>query len=150
VALVTRASTIRAALVAAIEAANPDVRATRSDRFRHLDVGASRADVAPDRTFQLQLVAQPQRLGPSVGCDMFQAEWLCVFTYASSQTGVDDRISDDGERFWVAVELLSDTVTGLARVDVAPQGLSDAVDGVVESSFSIVATYRLAGAVVTG
>ena len=145
----TRASTVRAAIVTAIEEANPDVRATKQDRFRHLDAGASRVETAPDRTFQLQLSVQQKRLGHSIGCDMFAVEWLLTFSYASSQSGIEDRIALDTERFWGPVERLSDTVAGLARVDIAPQGLNDSVDGVVESSFSVIATYRLDAAVIT-
>ena len=85
----------------------------------------------------------------AAGRGRFAVEWLLTFSYASSQSGIEDRIALDTERFWGPVERLSDTVAGLARVDIAPQGLNDSVDGVVESSFSVIATYRLDAAVIT-
>ena len=149
-ALVTRASTIRTAIAAAIVATNPDVRARRGDGFKHLDAGAALAESAPDRTFQLQLTAQPQRVQKSVGCDLFVVEYGLTFFYASTQDGIEDRIASDTERMWQPVERLFETVTGVARVDLSPLGIQEPGDGVVTSSFSVVVTYQLDAAVITG
>jgi hypothetical protein len=143
----TRASTIRAAIASAITSANPDVRATIHDVFRHMDGGSEQVEVAPDRTFQVRLAAQPQRIEIN-NCDTWQAEWQVLFFYAASQSGVDDRMASDAERFWSGVERLHESVAGVMRVDIFPGGLLDGAPSTVISAFSVVVKYQLDTAVI--
>jgi len=145
----TRATTIRAAITTAIKAATPDNRATAQDVFRELDVGAVPMQSAPDRTFQLRLVAQPQRTEVN-NCDTWIVEYELRLFYNGSQTGVDDRMAADAERVWGRIERLHETVAGVLRVDIAAAGILDISDATVASAFSVVVQYQLDGAVVTG
>lgn len=144
----TRAATIRQAIATAIESANPDVKATSLDVFRFLDAGSQQFEQAPDRTFQVRLAAQPQRIDVN-NCDRWQAEWQVLFFYGTSQPGVEDRIASDAERFWGRVERLFETVPGVNRVDIAPGGLVEAGASVVVSTWSVIVIYQLDAAVVT-
>jgi hypothetical protein len=145
----TRASTIRQALAAAIESAIPDVRAHAGDRFRHLDAGAIDPDSAPDRVFTLTLAAQPARIEVN-NCDTWRVEFTVSFFYAAMQAGVEDRIASDSERFWSKAERLFETEAGVMRVDVQPVGLAEASPSAITSAFSVVVIYKLDGAVITG
>lgn len=145
----TRAATIRRAVASAIEAAPVDVRAHAQDRFRHLDAGAVDPESAPDRVFTLTLAAQPQRVEVN-NCDTFRVEYTVTVFYAAMQSGVEDRIASDAERIHARVERLFETVAGVMRVDVAPVGLTEASPACITSNFSVVVTYKLDGAVITG
>jgi hypothetical protein len=65
------------------------------------------------------------------------------------QSGVEDRIAADAERFWSKAERLFETTTGVMRVDVAPVGLTEASPSSVTSSFSVIVIYKLDAAVIT-
>ncbi len=145
----TRASTIRQALAAAIESAIPDVRAHAGDRFRHLDAGGIDPDSAPDRVFTLTLAAQPARIEVN-NCDTWRVEFTATFFYAAMQAGVEDRIASDAERFWSKAERLFETASGVMRVDVQPVGLTEASPSSITSAFSVVVIYKLDGSVITG
>ena len=144
----TRAATIRQAISDAIEAVIPDTRATRLDVFRFLDAGSEQFEQAPDRTFQVRIAAQPQRIEVN-NCDTWRVEYQVVFFFGAAQAGVEDRIASDAERIWGSLERLFETVAGVMRVDVAPLGLAEAGPSAVISLFSVVATYQLDTAVVT-
>ena len=144
----TRASTIRAAIASAIEGVTPDVRATRSDAFRHLDAGSAQFEQAPDRSFQVRLAAQPQRIEIN-NCDTWRVEYQVIVFYNARQDGVEDRIAGDFERIWGPLERLFETVAGVMRVDVAPLGIADGAPGTVISQLSVVVIYQLDSAVIT-
>jgi|GEM_PF-2537830 len=144
----TRATTIRAAIAAAIVGTTPDNRATASDVFRHMDVGSVDVENAPDRVFVIRLASQPKRIEVN-NCDTWEAEFDIQFFYASTQTGVDDRIAADAERFWSKLERLHETVTGLMLVDIVPGGLVETSASTVVSVWSVLVKYQLDSAVVT-
>jgi hypothetical protein len=95
----------------------------------------------------VRLAAQPQRIEVN-NCDTWQAEWQVLFFYAASQSGVDDRMASDAERFWGGVERLHESVAGVMRVDIFPGGLLDGAPSTVVSAFSVVVKYQLDTAVI--
>lgn len=145
----TRASAIRAALIAAAEAATVDGQAHSRDRFTHVDDGQDGPATVPDRVFTCRLLAQPIRISAS-SCDQFQAVFQLAIVYNASQEAISDRISDDAERLYVALDTLDTSVAGLERVDIEPTGVVDDGAEIIQSAFNIAATYRLAASVVTG
>jgi hypothetical protein len=142
-----RASTIRAAIVTAITGTIPDNRATASDVFRQVDVGQIDVLNAPDRVFVIKLASQPQRIEVN-NCDTWQVEYDIQFFYNASQSGIDDRIALDSERFHAKVERLFETATGVMLVDIAPGGLVEVSDSTVVSVWSVLVKYQLDSAVV--
>ena len=80
----------------------------------------------------------------------FQAVFQLAIVYNASQEAISDRISDDAERLYLALDTLDTSVPGLERVDIDPTGVVDDGAEIIQSAFNIAATYRLAASVVTG
>jgi len=143
----TRASTIRKAIADAIIGATPDNRTTRTDVFRHMDVGAVDVDNAPDRVFVIRLGTQPERIEVN-NCDTWEVSFDVQVFYNATQPGIDDRMALDAERLWGPVERLFETVAGVMLVTVTPAGLVDTSPSTIVSVWSILVKYQLDSAVV--
>ena len=144
----TRASTIRAALIAAVEAATVDGQSHSHDKFHHVDDGQDVPAAMPDRMFSVRLIAQPIRISAS-SCDQFQAAYTIEVAYNASQDAISDRIADDSERLYLAIDTLDTSVPGIERIDIEPVGVIDDGTEQIRSAFNVAVTYRLASAVVT-
>jgi len=137
-----RASQVRAAIVAAIEGVPADAPQHPGDYLAHIDLGADEPTSAPDRSFMVQLAAQPSRIEAS-SCDLFQVEYFVTVFYAAAQPGVQDRMADDAERIHRALDWLHESHADIARCDVNIAGLTPVEPEVILSQFSVVVVYRL-------
>jgi hypothetical protein len=141
-----RASQVRAAIVAAVEDTVADSPMHPGDYMRHIDLGSDDPATAPDRSFSVQLAAQPKRIEAS-SCDLFQVEYLITVFYAAAQPGVQDRMADDAERIHRQLDWLHEASEDICRCDVSPFGLQPVEPEVILSQFSVVVVYRLDAAV---
>jgi hypothetical protein len=142
-----RASGVRALVVQAIEAAVADDPRHPGDVLQHIDLGADEVGAAPDRSFSVQLAAQPQRIEAS-SCDLFRVEYFCQVYYSAAQPGVQDRIAGDFERLYSRLDRLHEQSEDVCRCDVLPGGIVPDAPETTLSQFSVVVVYRLDAAVV--
>ena len=99
----TRAKTIRADIAAALSGVTLDPAARSSDKLTFLDVPRL-PESARDRSFRV-IVAAPPHLDDTLSGSMFRVEFTIEIFYALGP-GIEDRICDDTERFWWALNTL--------------------------------------------
>lgn len=145
----TRASTIRAAIIAAVEAATNDTPAHMADVFTHVEDSFEGADDSVDRVFRVRAIAPPIRITAS-SCDLYEMVFQLVVDYNGSQEGLSDRMTDDAERIFLSLDRLDATVDGLERIDVDPTGFVGLGSEAVEAQFNIGITYRLDSQITRG
>lgn len=106
----TRASTIRADVVAAMREVGLYEQAGSADRLQHLDV-ARLPGGARDRAFRVRVLTPPHR-DELQTCDAFIIEFQIDIYYALA-AGIDDRICADIERIWWKLETLQSRNAGI-------------------------------------
>lgn len=136
----TRARQIRADIVAAIAAATLDDRAGSGDRFTHLDVSRRPDGGARERSFRV-IAAVPPHRGDLMSSSYFRAEFT-VELYYSLGKGIDDRICDDAERFWWALETLQSRNDGIQNPQPAWLGVEETTHNAI-ARVSVTVEYRL-------
>lgn len=137
----TRARVIRADVVAALEGAELDTRAGAADRLRFLNV-PRRPESASERVFRVVVAAQPMK-GRHNTCDDYNVEFTIEVYYALGP-GIEDRISDDTERFWPALMAmqLQSRNDGIMDADPAPLGVEETPHNYI-ARVSLIVSYRL-------
>lgn len=141
----TRCSTIRSDAVAAIKAATLDQQAGDRDAFTHLDV-SRRPESAPERSFRAFVNAPPHR-DELQTCDAFVCE-LTVEIYYALGNGIDDRMCDDIERIWWALETLQSRNSGINSSEPSHLGVEETPRNYVVR-ISVVIRYRLDSSVLS-
>ncbi len=142
-----RASAVRQAIVAALTAISTDDRAARRDKFVLLQTGQRDVESAVDRTFTLQLTAQPHR-AESDAISTFVVEYMLTVFYvatpgpSSGEGGAEDRIANDSERIYAAMDRLHSQNASVNVCTVSPIGITDAL-GAMKSQWSLVVSYGL-------
>jgi len=138
-----RASAVKAAIVAAVEAIAPDSNAG-GEVFAYVDLGGRDPSAITERAFTVDLTSISRSEFITVDCQVVVFELVAFF---HNYTGVEDRIADDSERIIKALNTLHEQAADLyavefGDVDVAP---SRAMDGMLEAASSLSVTYRRTG-----
>lgn len=136
----TRARQIRQDIVDAIKAVTLDQQAGAADRFLHLDVSRRPDTGARDRSFRVFAAAPPHRDDLQT-CDAFRVEFTVEIYYALAH-GIDDRVSDDLERFWWSLETLQSRNAGINACDPSPLGIEEGTHNWIVR-VSVIVRYRL-------
>tara|TARA_R100000655_G_scaffold24510_3_gene49613 strand:- start:1579 stop:2001 length:423 start_codon:yes stop_codon:yes gene_type:complete len=138
-----RASEVKTAIVSALEAIAPDSNAG-GEAFVYVDLGGRDPSAITERAFLCVLTSVSRALFVTLDCQVVTYQVVVFFT---AYTGVEDRIADDSERMIKALNKLHEQNQDLyavefAAVDVDPSRI---MDGMLEASLDITATYRRTG-----
>jgi hypothetical protein len=146
-----RSSAVRQAIVTALTAISTDDKASGRDKFVHLQSGQRDVESAVDRTFTLTLTAQPHR-AETDAISTFEVEYMLTVFYvsvpgpASGEGGAEDRMANDSERIYAAMDRLHSQNADINVCTVSPIGITDAL-GALKSQWSLVVGYRLTSGV---
>ncbi len=136
-----RASEVRRAIIAAVEAIQPDHRATPADVFRHVDLGQITAGVSlPDRSFYVALESPPRDMADMTD-NLFQVGYSVQVFYAASPT-IDDRIGADVEKLIWALPQIPAGHNEVASASVLSTSVGED-EGGIDVVVLVEVTYRL-------
>lgn len=138
-----RASAVRDAVIAAIEAITPDAQASGRDVFRHVDTALRDGLRAPDRVFVVDLSDPPNR-ADLMTVDALRAQFTVTVLYSAAGAATLDRVSDDMERVDRALVRLHTQAADIYAAATQPLDI-DERDGAIEARISADVTYRLTG-----
>lgn len=138
-----RATGVKTAIVAALEAITPDSN-VGGESFRHVDLGGREPGALTERAFTVDLIQVGRSEFITLDCQVV-AFALTVWFHAYQ--GVEDRISDDAERMIAALNTLHQQDNDLysADFDAVDVGPSAVMEGMLEASLDIAVTYRRTG-----
>lgn len=146
-----RTSAVRTAIAAALSAISPDSRASRRDRFVYVQTGQREQESLVDRSFVLLLSSQPKR-ADSDAISTFVVEYQLSIFYsatlglANEGGGAEDRIGEDSERVYAALDRLHTQSSDINACFPEPIGVVDQ-GGQLKSQWSVVVNYRLTSGV---
>ena len=138
-----RASEVKAAIVSAIEAISPDSNAG-GEAFVHVDIGGRDISAITERAFLCDLTSVSRAEFITLDCQPVTYELLVFF---KTYPGVEDRIADASERIIKALNTLHEQNQDLYSVEFEAVDVdqSQNMDGMLEASLEITATYRRTG-----
>lgn len=137
-----RASEVIEAILAAVEAIDPDDSAGRHDRFLRLDSMGQDVQTAPDRSVICRL-DEPPRARDLFTEDLWQVSVALTVIYGPS-ANQDTRIASDTERIIVAIQGLTYGFGELAKVTVGAPALVEQ-QAATWMMLPIECEYRLTG-----
>lgn len=135
----TRARRIRAAIAQRLTSATLDRRDGSDDKLRFLRI-SRRPETARERTFRIT-ASVPSSKGTLQTSDDYRVEHTIEIFYALGPD-VDDRVCDDAERFWWALETLQSADDGIIDSTPTPLGIEDGPNYSIART-SVVTRYRL-------
>lgn len=141
----TRAKTIRANIISAIEAATLDTRVGVFDRFKHLAL-ARRPESARERSFRCNLSSSPARDTLQTQ-DAYVVEYQVEIYYALAPD-IEERVADDFERFWWALETLQSRNASINICEPNAFGIEETPSMYV-ARLTVVVRYRLDSSVLS-
>ena len=140
-----RGSSVRSAIVSAIEGITPGSMASKRDRFRELKQGYREQHTPRDRLFALRMSVPPGRSQELITTDLYVVEFDLAIFYADAPGDlVEDRIAHDCEQVVRRLESLPSEQTQLEKIDTIP-GTVDEMDGIVSAVYTLIVNYRLTG-----
>ena len=138
-----RASGVKTALVSALEAITPDSNAG-GETFAYVDLGGRDPSAITERAFLCDLTSVSRAQFVTLDCQLVTYQ---VVVFFKTYPGVEDRIADDSERVIKALNKLHEQNQDLYSVefDAVDVDPSRIMDGMLEASLEVTATYRRTG-----
>lgn len=140
-----RASEVRAAIVTAVESAEPVAKASSSDVFTYFQPGMREVNMARDRVFIVQIATPPLRSKTLITTDLYECMWDVIVLYQDAP-GVIDRLSTDTESVSQKLEGLALSNAEIEAVFVE-SGTVAQTDGQIEVILTVRTMYRLTAGV---
>ena len=138
-----RASEVKTAIITALEAIAPDSNAG-GEAFVHVDLGGRDPSAITERAFLCDLTGVSRGQFITLDCQLVTYQ---VIVFFKTYPGVEDRIADDSERIIQALNTLHEQNQDLYAVefDAVDIDPSRIMDGMLEASLEVTATYRRTG-----
>jgi len=136
-----RASEVRAKIVAAVEGATVDDKASASDVFTHLEVGTREIRAGRDRLFVVAVASVPLKANQLFPTDNYLGTWDVTVMYADSPQ-IEDRICKDVERMSRALEPLPSQNADINTLSLVGGPISE-FEGRVTATIGVEISYRL-------
>ena len=136
-----RASDVKDTIIAAVEGATVDTKASSVDIFTHVNVGTREMRAARDRLFTVSLSTIPVREGTMFPTALYGASWDLTVMYSDSPA-VEDRISQDFERISRALDPLAGDNADICKIQLVGGPVTE-LDGLVMATIGIQIAYKL-------